>query len=190
MMEWAFQAYTLGLQFGPKSHLCHFHCVFLQFKDLKQLVRSLRDGSQTSSKVRMKGQKTEKKVLLQTVTDTKRKVTMMEWERRQLCRDLEQVKAQAAQAQELEHMEVRVKEHVVRAQKLEQELHRLQQEIEKLAMEVSALMTAPERVHAHEQESPDLLLENRKLQTSLDTLQPEGLERDKQLDTRVILASE
>ncbi|XP_059516758.1 protein Daple-like [Myotis daubentonii] len=141
-----------------------------EFKDLKQLVRSLRDSSQTSSKARMKGQKTEKKVLLQTVMDTKRKVTMMEWERRQLCRDLEQVKAQAAQAQELEHRK---------------ELHRLQEEIEKLAMEVSALTTAPERVHALERESPDLLLENQRLQTSLDTLQPEGLEQDKQLDTRV-----
>uniref|UniRef100_G1QA53 Coiled-coil domain containing 88B n=1 Tax=Myotis lucifugus TaxID=59463 RepID=G1QA53_MYOLU len=134
-----------------------------EFKDLKKLVHSLRDSSQTSSKARMKGRKTEQKVLLQTVTDTKRKVTMMEWERRQLCRDLEQVK-----------------EHVVRAQELEQELHRLQEENEKLAMEVSALTTAPERVHALEWESQDLLLENQRLQTSLDTLQPEGLERDKQ----------
>uniref|UniRef100_G1PY25 Coiled-coil domain containing 88C n=1 Tax=Myotis lucifugus TaxID=59463 RepID=G1PY25_MYOLU len=137
-----------------------------EFKDLKKLVHSLRDSSQTSSKARMKGRKTEQKVLLQTVTDTKRKVTMMEWERPQLCRDLEQVKAQAAQAQELEHMK---------------ELHRLQEEIEKLAMEVSTLTTAPERVHALEWESQDLLLENQRLQTSLDTLQPEGLERDKQL---------
>ncbi|XP_070284450.1 protein Daple-like [Myotis yumanensis] len=157
-----------------------------QFKDMKKLVHSLRDSSQTSSKAPMKGRKTEQKVLLQTVTDTKRKVTMMEWERRQLCRDLEQVKAQAAQAQELEHMKVRVKEQVVRAQKLEQELHRLQEEIEKLAMEVSTLTTAPERVHALEWESQDLLLENQRLQTSLDTLQPEGLERDKQLDTRQV----
>ncbi|XP_023603420.1 protein Daple-like [Myotis lucifugus] len=140
-----------------------------EFKDLKKLVHSLRDSSQTSSKARMKGRKTEQKVLLQTVTDTKRKVTMMEWERRQLCRDLEQVK-----------------EHVVRAQELEQELHRLQEEIEKLAMEVSALTTAPERVHALEWESQDLLLENQRLQTSLDTLKPEGLERDKQLDTRQV----
>ncbi|XP_070284441.1 protein Daple-like [Myotis yumanensis] len=157
-----------------------------QFKDMKKLVHSLRDSSQTSSKARMKGRKTEQKVLLQTVTDTKRKVTMMEWERRQLCRDLEQVKAQAVQAQELKHMKVRVKEQVVRAQKLEQELHRLQEEIEKLAMEVSTLTTAPERVHALEWESQDLLLENQRLQTSLDTLQPEGLERDKQLDTRQV----
>ncbi|XP_070284461.1 protein Daple-like [Myotis yumanensis] len=157
-----------------------------QFRDMKKLVHSLGDSSQTSSKARMKGRKTEQKVLLQTVTDTKRKVTMMEWERRQLCRDLEQVKAQAAQAQELEHMKVRVKEHVVWAQKLEQELHRLQEEIEKLAMEVSTLTTAPERVHALEWESQDLLLENQRLQTSLDTLQPEGLERDKQLDTRQV----
>uniref|UniRef100_G1QED0 Uncharacterized protein n=1 Tax=Myotis lucifugus TaxID=59463 RepID=G1QED0_MYOLU len=137
-----------------------------EFKDLKKVLHSLWDSSQTGSKARMKGRKTEQKVLLQTVTDTKRKVTMMEWERRQLCRDLEQVKAQAAQAQELEHMK---------------ELHRLQEEIEKLAMEVSALTTAPERVHALEWESQDLLLENQRLQTSLDTLKPEGLERDKQL---------
>uniref|UniRef100_G1QDY9 Coiled-coil domain containing 88C n=1 Tax=Myotis lucifugus TaxID=59463 RepID=G1QDY9_MYOLU len=150
-------------------------CVFLQFKDLKKVVHSLRDSSQTSSKARMKGRKTEQKVLLQTVTDTKRKVTMMEWERRQLCRDLEQVKAQAAQAQELEHMK---------------ELHRLQEEIEKLAMEVRALTTAPERVHALEWESQDLLLENQRLQTSLDTLKPEGLERDKQQVENSTLSSQ
>ncbi|XP_015425722.1 PREDICTED: protein Daple-like [Myotis davidii] len=53
-----------------------------EFKDLKELVRSLRNSSQTSSKARLKGQKTEKEVLLQTVTDTKRKVTMIEWEQR------------------------------------------------------------------------------------------------------------
>lgn len=115
----------------------------------------------------------ENKVLHQTVMETSSRVSKLECERQQLHQDLEQVKEQAARAQELE-----------------QELHRLQEENEMLAMEVSALTTAPKRVHVLERGSQDRLLENQRLQTSLDTLQPKGLEQDKQLDTRVILASE
>ncbi|XP_023603714.1 protein Daple-like [Myotis lucifugus] len=139
-----------------------------EIKDLEQVVLSLRESSQASSEACLQDIENENKVLHQTVMETSSRVSKLEWERQQLHQDLEQVKEQAARAQELE-----------------QELHRLQEENEKLAMEVSALTTAPERVHALERESQDLLLENQRLQTSLDTLQPEGLERDMQLDSRV-----
>ncbi|XP_070284455.1 protein Daple-like [Myotis yumanensis] len=139
-----------------------------EIKDLEQVVLSLRESSQASSEACLQDIENENKILHQTVMETSSRVSKLEWERQQLHQDLEQVKEQAARAQELE-----------------QELHRLQEENEKLAMEVSALTTAPERVHALERESQDLLLENQRLQTSLDTLQPEGLERDKQLDPRL-----
>ncbi|XP_006107680.1 protein Daple-like [Myotis lucifugus] len=138
-----------------------------EIKDLEQVVLSLRESSQASSEACLQDIENENKVLHQTVMETSSRVSKLEWERQQLHQDLEQVKEQAARVQELE-----------------QELHRLQEENEKLAMEVSTLTTAPERVHTLERESQDLLLENQRLQTSLDTLQPEGLERDKQLDTR------
>ncbi|XP_023603699.1 protein Daple-like [Myotis lucifugus] len=128
-----------------------------EIKDLEQVVLSLRESSQASSEACLQDIENENKVLHQTVMETSSRVSKLEWERQQLHR----------------------------AQELEQELHRLQEENEKLAMEVSALTTAPERVHALERESQDLLLENQRLQTSLDTLQPEGLERDMQLDSRV-----
>ncbi|KAK1327299.1 hypothetical protein QTO34_014197 [Cnephaeus nilssonii] len=154
-------------------------------KDLEQVVHLLRESSQASSQGLNKN-----KVLHETVMETKSKLSMMDWERRQLCRDLEQVKEQAkeqaAQAQKQELM----KEQAARAQELEQDLHRLQEEIKKVATEVSALTKAPERVSSLERESQGLLLENQRLQTSPDPLQPEGLDRDEQLDTRVILASE
>uniref|UniRef100_G1Q052 Coiled-coil domain containing 88C n=1 Tax=Myotis lucifugus TaxID=59463 RepID=G1Q052_MYOLU len=124
-----------------------------EIKDLEQVVLSLRESSQASSEACLQDIENENKVLHQTVMETSSRVSKLEWERQQLHR----------------------------AQELEQELHRLQEENEKLAMEVSALTTAPERVHALERESQDLLLENQRLQTSLDTLQPEGLERDMQL---------
>uniref|UniRef100_G1QFT5 Coiled-coil domain containing 88B n=1 Tax=Myotis lucifugus TaxID=59463 RepID=G1QFT5_MYOLU len=125
-----------------------------EIKDLEQVVLSLRESSQASSEACLQDIENENKVLHQTVMETSSRVSKLEWERQQLHR----------------------------AQELEQELHRLQEENEKLAMEVSALTTAPERVHALERESQDLLLENQRLQTSLDTLQPEGLERDMQLE--------
>ncbi|KAK1332813.1 hypothetical protein QTO34_006344 [Cnephaeus nilssonii] len=138
-----------------------------EIKDLEQVVRSLQASSQASSEARVEDMENENKVLQQTVIETSSQVSKLEWERQQLGLELDQVKEQAARAQELE-----------------QELHRLQEENEKLATEVSALMTAPERVCALERESQGLLLENQRLQTSLDPLQPEGLERDTQLDTR------
>lgn len=136
------------------------------------MVRSLRESSQASSEARMQDIENENKVLQQMVMETSSQVSKLEWECQQLRGDREQEKEQAARVQELE-----------------QELHRLQEENEKLSTEVNALTSAPESVRALEQESQGRLLENQRLQTSLDPMQPEGLEQDMQLDTRVILAS-
>lgn len=133
-----------------KSCLCHFHCVFLQIKDLEQVVQSLRVSSQTSSQAHVQDIENENNVLQQTVMETSRKVSKLGWEWLQLQQDMDQV---------------------ARTQQLEQELHHLQEENQKLATEVSALTTSPERFRTLEQESQGLLLENHKVQRSLDPLQ-------------------
>ncbi|XP_055217192.2 protein Daple isoform X5 [Gorilla gorilla gorilla] len=149
-----------------------------QIKDLEQekdhlnrAMWSLRERSQVSSEARMKDVEKENKALHQTVTEANGKLSQLEFEKRQLHRDLEQAKEKGE-----------------RAEKLERELQRLQEENGRLARKVTSLETATEKVEALEHESQGLQLENRTLRKSLDTLQNvslqlEGLERDnKQLD--------
>uniref|UniRef100_A0A2K5C111 Calponin-homology (CH) domain-containing protein n=1 Tax=Aotus nancymaae TaxID=37293 RepID=A0A2K5C111_AOTNA len=150
-----------------------------QIKDLEQekdhlnrAVWTLRERSQVSSEARMKDVEKENKALHQTVTETSGKLSQLEFEKRQLHRDLEQAREKGE-----------------RAEKLERELQRLQEENKQLARKLTSLETATEKVEALEHESRGLQLENRTLRKSLDTLQNvslqlEGLERDnKQLDT-------
>ncbi|XP_064231226.1 LOW QUALITY PROTEIN: protein Daple [Aotus nancymaae] len=149
-----------------------------QIKDLEQekdhlnrAVWTLRERSQVSSEARMKDVEKENKALHQTVTETSGKLSQLEFEKRQLHRDLEQAREKGE-----------------RAEKLERELQRLQEENKQLARKLTSLETATEKVEALEHESRGLQLENRTLRKSLDTLQNvslqlEGLERDnKQLD--------
>ncbi|XP_010348867.3 protein Daple isoform X1 [Saimiri boliviensis] len=149
-----------------------------QIKDLEQekdhlnrAVWTLRERSQVSSEARMKDVEKENKALHQTVTETSGKLSQLEFEKRQLHRDLEQAREKGE-----------------RAEKLERELQRLQEENKQLARKLTSLESATEKVTALEHESRSLQLENRTLRKSLDTLQNvslqlEGLERDnKQLD--------
>ncbi|XP_032143518.1 protein Daple isoform X5 [Sapajus apella] len=149
-----------------------------QIKDLEQekdhlnrAVWTLRERSQVSSEARMKDVEKENKALHQTVTETSGKLSQLEFEKRQLRRDLEQAREKGEQVE-----------------KLERELQRLQEENKQLARKLTSLETATEKVEALEHESRGLQLENRTLRKSLDTLQNvslqlEGLERDnKQLD--------
>uniref|UniRef100_F6U628 Coiled-coil domain containing 88C n=1 Tax=Callithrix jacchus TaxID=9483 RepID=F6U628_CALJA len=149
-----------------------------QIKDLEQekdhlnrAVWTLRERSQVSSEARMKDVEKENKALHQTVTETSGKLSQLEFEKRQLHRDLEQAREKGE-----------------RAEKLERELQRLQDENKQLARKLTSLETATEKVAALEHESRGLQLENRTLRKSLDTLQNvslqlEGLERDnRQLD--------
>ncbi|KAK2541163.1 Ccdc88c [Columba guinea] len=149
-----------------------------QIKDLKQendhlnqVVLSLRQRSQVSSEARVKDIEKENKILHETVTETSSKLSKLEFEKKQLQKDFDQVK-----------------EKVERVEEMEKELHRLERENEQLAKKAAAMKIVTEKVEVLEQENGDLEVENRKLRKSLDTLQNISirlgdLERDnKQLD--------
>uniref|UniRef100_A0A8B9EEC5 Coiled-coil domain containing 88C n=1 Tax=Anser cygnoides TaxID=8845 RepID=A0A8B9EEC5_ANSCY len=149
-----------------------------QIKDLKQendhlnqVVSSLRQRSQVSSEARVKDIEKENKILHETVTETSTKLNKLEFEKKQLQKDLDQVK-----------------EKVERVEEMEKELHRLERENEQLTKKAAAMKIVTEKVEVLEQENGNLEVENRKLRKSLDTLQNISirlgdLERDnKQLD--------
>ncbi|NXK52431.1 DAPLE protein, partial [Chauna torquata] len=149
-----------------------------QIKDLKQendhlnqVVSSLRQRSQVSSEARVKDIEKENKILHETVTETSTKLSKLEFEKKQLQKDFDQVK-----------------EKVERVEEMEKELHRLERENEQLTKKAAAMKIVTEKVQVLEQENGDLEVENRKLRKSLDTLQNISirlgdLEKDnKQLD--------
>ncbi|XP_074004829.1 protein Daple [Numenius arquata] len=149
-----------------------------QIKDLKQendhlnqVVLSLRQRSQVSSEARVKDIEKENKILHETVTETSSKLSKLEFEKKQLQKDFDQVK-----------------EKVERVEEMEKELHRLERENEQLTKKAAAMKIVTEKVEVLEQENGNLEVENRKLRKSLDTLQNISirlgdLERDnKQLD--------
>ncbi|XP_076201406.1 protein Daple isoform X3 [Aptenodytes patagonicus] len=138
---------------------------------LNQVVLSLRQRSQVSSEARVKDIEKENKILHETVTETSTKLSKLEFEKKQLQKDFDQVK-----------------EKVERVEEMEKELHRLEKENEQLTKKAAAMKIVTEKVEVLEQENGDLEVENKKLRKSLDTLQNISirlgdLERDnKQLD--------
>ncbi|NXR27724.1 DAPLE protein, partial [Cinclus mexicanus] len=149
-----------------------------QIKDLKQendhlnqVVLSLRQRSQVSSEARVKDIEKENRILHETVTETSSKLSKLEFEKKQLQKDFDQVR-----------------EKVERVEEMEKELHRLERENEQLTKKAAVMKIVTEKVEVLEQENGDLEVENRKLRKSLDTLQNISirlgdLERDnKQLD--------
>uniref|UniRef100_A0A672TLU4 Coiled-coil domain containing 88C n=1 Tax=Strigops habroptila TaxID=2489341 RepID=A0A672TLU4_STRHB len=149
-----------------------------QIKDLKQendhlnqVVLSLRQRSQVSSEARVEDIEKENKILHETVTETSSKLSKLEFEKKQLQKDFDQVR-----------------EKVERVEEMEKELHRLERENEQLTKKAAVMKIVTEKVEVLEQENGDLEVENRKLRKSLDTLQNISirlgdLERDnKQLD--------
>ncbi|KAJ6661856.1 hypothetical protein lerEdw1_013027 [Lerista edwardsae] len=138
---------------------------------LNQVVLSLRQRSQASSEAKVKDIEMENKRLHETVTKTSSVVSKLEFEKKQLQKDFEQVK-----------------EKVERVEEMDKELHRLEKENEQLTKKVAAMKITTEKVEVLEQENGDLEVENRKLKKSLDTLHNvsirlESLEKDnKQLD--------
>ncbi|XP_062974032.1 protein Daple [Elgaria multicarinata webbii] len=138
---------------------------------LNQVVLSLRQRSQVSSEARVKDIELENKVLHETVSETSSKLSKLEFEKKQLQKDFEQVK-----------------EKVERVEEMDKELHRLERENEQLTKKVAAMKITTEKVEVLEQENGDLEVENRKLKKSLDTLHNvsvrlESLEKDnKELD--------
>ncbi|XP_074944220.1 girdin isoform X4 [Phalacrocorax aristotelis] len=138
---------------------------------LNQTVASLRQRSQISAEARMKEIEKENKILHESIKETSSKLNKIEFEKRQVRKELEHYKEKGERAEELEN-----------------ELHRLEKENELLQKKITNLKITCEKIEALEQENSDLEMENRKLKKTLDSLknltfQLESLEKENsQLD--------
>ncbi|XP_027509552.1 girdin isoform X12 [Corapipo altera] len=138
---------------------------------LNQTVASLRQRSQISAEARMKEIEKENKILHESIKETSSKLNKVEFEKKQVRKELEHYKEKGERAEELEN-----------------ELHRLEKENELLQKKITNLKITCEKIEALEQENSDLETENRKLKKTLDSLknltfQLESLEKENaQLD--------
>uniref|UniRef100_A0A7N5KHP4 Coiled-coil domain containing 88A n=1 Tax=Ailuropoda melanoleuca TaxID=9646 RepID=A0A7N5KHP4_AILME len=138
---------------------------------LNQTVSSLRQRSQISAEARVKDIEKENKILHESIKETSSKLSKIEFEKRQIRKELEHYKEKGERAEELEN-----------------ELHHLEKENELLQKKITNLKITCEKVEALEQENSELERENRKLKKTLDsfknlTFQLESLEKENsQLD--------
>ncbi|KAM6405696.1 girdin isoform 4-T4 [Pluvialis apricaria] len=138
---------------------------------LNQTVASLRQRSQISAEARMKEIEKENKILHESIKETSSKLNKVEFEKKQVRKELEHYKEKGERAEELEN-----------------ELHHLEKENELLQKKITNLKITCEKIEALEQENSDLEMENRKLKKTLDSLknltfQLESLEKENsQLD--------
>ncbi|XP_010184787.1 PREDICTED: girdin isoform X2 [Mesitornis unicolor] len=138
---------------------------------LNQTVASLRQRSQISAEARMKEIEKENKILHESIKETSSKLNKIEFEKKQVRKELEHYKEKGERAEELEN-----------------ELHHLEKENELLQKKITNLKITCEKIEALEQENSDLEVENRKLKKTLDSLknltfQLESLEKENsQLD--------
>ncbi|XP_012969049.1 girdin isoform X7 [Mesocricetus auratus] len=138
---------------------------------LNQTVSSLRQRSQISAEARVKDIEKENKILHESIKETSGKLSKMEFEKRQMKKELEHYKEKGERAEELEN-----------------ELHHLGKENELLQKKITNLKITCEKIEALEQENSELERENRKFKKTLDsfknlTFQLESLEKENsQLD--------
>ncbi|KAL2083255.1 hypothetical protein ACEWY4_021028 [Coilia grayii] len=138
---------------------------------LNQTVSSLRQRSQVGAEARVKDVEKENRVLHESIKETSSKLNKLEFERKQLRKDVEHYKEKGEHAEELEL-----------------EVQRLERENEGLQKRVASLGITCEKVDALEKENADLESESRKLKKKVDALrstvfQLEALEKENaQLD--------
>ncbi|XP_036903830.1 girdin isoform X3 [Sturnira hondurensis] len=138
---------------------------------LNQTVSSLRQRSQISAEARVKDIEKENKILHESIKETSSKLSKIEFEKRQIRKELEHYKEKGDRAEELEN-----------------ELHHLEKENELLQKKITNLKITCEKIEALEQENSELERENRKFKKRLDsfknlTFQLESLEKENsQLD--------
>ncbi|NXX89163.1 GRDN protein, partial [Centropus bengalensis] len=138
---------------------------------LNQTVASLRQRSQISAEARMREIEKENKILHESIKETSSKLNKIEFEKKQVRKELEHYKEKGERVEELEN-----------------ELHHLEKENELLQKKITNLKITCEKIEALEQENSDLEMENRKLKKTLDSLknltfQLESLEKENsQLD--------
>ncbi|KAM5319969.1 girdin isoform 13-T13 [Glossophaga mutica] len=138
---------------------------------LNQTVSSLRQRSQISAEARVKDIEKENKILHESIKETSSKLSKIEFEKRQIRKELEHYKEKGDRAEELEN-----------------ELHHLEKENELLQKKITNLKITCEKIESLEQENSELERENRKFKKRLDsfknlTFQLESLEKENsQLD--------
>ncbi|CAB1312782.1 unnamed protein product, partial [Coregonus sp. 'balchen'] len=138
---------------------------------LTQTVSSLRQRSQVGAEARVKDVEKENRVLHESIRETSSKLNKLEFEHKQLRKDLEVYKEKGERAEELE----------VEAQRLERENEALQKR-------VASLGIACDKVVSLEKENSELEAEGRRLKKLVDGLrstsfQLEALEKENsQLD--------
>ncbi|XP_013860589.1 girdin [Austrofundulus limnaeus] len=133
---------------------------------LSQTVSSLRQRCQVGAEARVKDVEKENRVLHESICETTTKLNKMEFERKQLRKELEAMKEKGERAEELE----------IQIQKLERENESLQKK-------VASLGITCEKVSCLEKENSELEAEGRRLKKKLDALkntvfQLEALEKE------------
>ncbi|XP_068575155.1 girdin isoform X4 [Cebidichthys violaceus] len=135
-------------------------------KHLSQTVSSLRQRCQVGAEARVKDVEKENRVLHESICETTAKLNKMEFERKQLRKELEVVKEKGERAEELEVL-----------------MQKLERDNESLQKKVASLGITCEKVSSLEKENTDLEAEGRRLKKKLDTLknmafQLEALEKE------------
>ncbi|TMS04753.1 Girdin [Larimichthys crocea] len=135
-------------------------------KHLGQTVSSLRQRCQVGAEARVKDVEKENRILHESICETTAKLNKMEFERKQLRKELEVMKEKGERAEELE----------IRMQKLERDNESLQKK-------VASLGITCEKVSSLEKENTELEAEGRCLKKKLDALknmafQLEALEKE------------
>ncbi|XP_042357591.1 girdin isoform X2 [Plectropomus leopardus] len=135
-------------------------------KHLSQTVASLRQRCQVGAEARVKDVEKENRILHESICETTAKLNKMEFERKQLRKELEVVKEKGERAEELEIL-----------------LQKLERDNESLQKKVASLGITCEKVASLEKENTELEAEGRRLKKKLDTLknmafQLEALEKE------------
>ncbi|XP_041121369.1 protein Daple-like isoform X3 [Polyodon spathula] len=118
---------------------------------LNQTVTSLRQRAEVGSEARVKDVEKENRILHETITDTGSKLTQLEFEKKQVCKEL-----------------VQLKEKVQKSEDLEKEVHKLECTNEQLQKKLASLTITCDKIEALEQENCTLEIENKKLKKLAD----------------------
>ncbi|XP_062911973.1 girdin-like isoform X5 [Mobula hypostoma] len=120
---------------------------------LNHTIASLRQRAQISVEAGVKDIEKENKILHESIKETSSKLNKVEFEKKQIQKELEHYKEKGKRAEELEVI-----------------LSRLERENEQLQRKITGLMITCEKIDILEQEISDLEVENNKLRKTLDSL--------------------
>ncbi|XP_054654338.1 girdin-like isoform X3 [Dunckerocampus dactyliophorus] len=135
-------------------------------KHLSQTVSSLRQRCQVGAEARVKDVEKENRILHESICETTGKLNKMEFERKQLRKELEAMKEKGERAEELEIV-----------------MQKLEKDNESLQKKVASLGITCDKVSSLEKENTELETEGRRLKKKLDALknmafQLEALEKE------------